>query len=128
MYNPSHWPGSCGWQLVYEHDLNGANVYGNIDDLVDDVNNGKDIRVIVSCHGDCNLVYNQPQRTWMRNDRVYIYDEGSINLGWNDNDDPVFDTTIYKTVFDTNGLLNVWNHDENVVRQHQYAAKWFTRG
>ena len=64
------------WELVYEHSINGSHVQGNIDDLIADVENGYDLRIVGDCYGDCIWIYTQPQRIWTRQGKVFVYDQG----------------------------------------------------
>eukprot|EP01084_Bolivina_argentea_P265731 450541_1 len=147
-YNPTQTPttmpikdtsteSACEWKLVYEHDINGEPIYGNSQDLINDIHNGKDIRIVGKCWGDCSFVITQPSRVWTKpNGRVYIFADDTISMGWDTNDDPFADQNmLYKTVFDTSGRIASYTNQNGepgkivlVSQPGKYGAKWFTRG
>eukprot|EP01083_Nonionella_stella_P256700 879502_1 len=105
QYNP------CEWNLVYENDINGEVIHGSLDELQAHIQNGKELRIVGDCNGvDCNFVITKPQRIWVYDSGVYIYDQGSgDNLHVDANGMPIFNLThVYQSVFATNGRYRWW--------------------
>ncbi|NEP37003.1 hypothetical protein [Moorena sp. SIO3B2] len=117
------------WSLAYAHDANGNRTAGNINNLINAVENGSQVRVLMDSGDQKNLMY--AEHIVLKNGIVYVQNLSGASL--------VFDGDVLKFLDDTYRLMMVvstkgdrdmirWSVGEHTPRGHnndKVAMKWF---
>ena len=117
--------------MRYEHDENGNLISGDLQRLIDEVDDGDDLKVVlITPYGTKTT---DATNVWTGNGRVYI--QGwAISSSFSGDDLSFYYPNDYYffTNFDTSGRLQASRYymDGTAVRtsEHTFGAKWYTRG
>ena len=105
-------------------------VAGNLQSLIDDVEDGADVKVVVTTSYGTSVIL--PTRVWTANGSVYVQGDG-IGVSFDASNNLAFkypDDYYYFTTFDTKGRLEASRYkiDGTALSNNvqSLGAKWFT--
>ena len=122
---------------MYAHNATGVTLGGNVDELIEDMKDAKDLRVLISCPASNNRQqWWTPTNVWIDDDKIGCFlDRVGITRDAS-NDNVVFqypNDFWYFATFDTNGRLEeaAYKINRGVPQGNgaiQCSGEWFTRG
>ena len=117
------------WSLAYAHDANGNRTAGDINDLINAVENGSQVRVLMDRNHQQYVTYGES--TWIKNGVVYVQNISHVSVTF-DGDVLKFqdDSYWWMMIVSTKGDRDMirWNVGEHTPRGHdndKVAVKWF---
>ena len=117
------------WSLAYANNTNGDQTAGNLNDLINAVQNGSQIRILMDLGGQQYVTY--AENITINNDIVYVQNNSHVSVEY-DGDVLRFQDHSYwwMMIVSTKGDLDVirWNVGEHTPRGHtndKVAVKWF---
>ncbi len=119
------------WKLVYENDPEGNTINGDIDSLINAVQNGKELRVFTYTVEQQYIT--DAENIWIRNGIVYM--QNSSNIGVSFKGERLFvqdDAYHWYFTINTKGERNmsrwlVGEHAPKGDNSDRIAVKWFVR-
>lgn len=127
---------SFAWTLVYENDANGNTTYGNIQDLIDAVNAGKQVRfsiTLIGFDGVTNTSVYEAEIVWVRNNKVYAQDTSPVGASFQGDELPFNQPAYYLFQnVSTTGVVftsrwRVGEHTSEGESRYNFPIKWFVQ-
>eukprot|EP01084_Bolivina_argentea_P158224 275649_1 len=125
------------WIMVYENDSSGSYKSGNINDLIQSIDNGAECRIVWENSDGVARTSFTPDHIWVKGNMVYAQTQ-IVSISWNGNNAdmqyPNDKNCIY--ILDTHGRRDVARYKmsgsaesdlREAVLTETVAAKWFVR-
>ncbi|NEQ83514.1 MAG: hypothetical protein F6K26_25935 [Moorea sp. SIO2I5] len=117
------------WSLAYAHDANGNRTAGDINDLINAVQNGSQVRVLMVHGNEQYITY--AENITIKNEIVYVQNNSHVSIIFEGDvlkfqDDSYWWMVIVSTKGDRDKIR--WNVGEHTPRGHdndKVAMKWF---
>ncbi len=117
------------WSLAYAHNANGDQTAGNFNDLINAVQNGSQVRILID--GNDQQYATDAENIWIKNGIVYVQNTSHVSIAF-DEDVLRFQDNSYwwMIIVSTKGDRDMirWNVGEHTPRGHtndKVAVKWF---
>ena len=124
---------NSSWKLVYENNKDGEVITGSVDDLIEAIKNGKELRVVTYNDEKQTAYATIAENIWINNGMVYFQNTSHISVEYK-GDDLNFQNNAYHwyIIINTKGVRNMsrWYVGEHTPKGNssdRVAAKWFVK-